>query len=97
MRYLIEVSNTKTEKYLNDFLHDNEIEVVDRYEPLERLSAEVGKLGNALREAKRSPGSWSVLNYYLRGRGVSQSTIDAVLAPVKDFFKNVGIDIDAKK
>ena len=96
MRYILEVEDKKTEKYLLDFIADNKVEVVDKFAPLERLSAEVEKLGHAMREAKRSPGSWEILNYYLRGRGVSQSSIDGVLGPVTDFFKNVGIEIKKK-
>lgn len=96
MRYILEVEDRKTEKYLQDFIADNKVEVVDKYAPLERLSAEVEKLGVALREAKKNPGSWEILNYYLRGRGVSQSAIDGVMGPVVDFFKNVGIEIKKK-
>jgi hypothetical protein len=96
MRYIIDVKDKKTEKYLQDFILDNNVEKVDVYEPIERLSVEVEKLGRALREAKAAPGSWEVLNYYLRGRGVSQSTIDATMGPLTDFFKNIGIEIKKK-
>lgn len=94
MRYILEVNTKKKEKFLADFVADNDIEVITQYEPLEKISKEVEKLGVALREANKNAGSKEVLNYYLRGRGISQGVINAVMGPLKDFFNNLGIDVE---
>ena len=97
MRYIIEVDNEKTDRHLRDFLADNKIEIVDKYEPIEQLSTEVEKLGRALKAAKANPGNWHMLNYYLRGRGISQSTVDGVMKPITDFFRSAGIEIEIEE
>lgn len=91
---VIEVQKgSKEYSHLMDFLGDNKIEVVDEYEPIAKLQKEVELVGRALREAKKEPGTWEVMNYYLRGRGVSQGTINELMGPLGDFFSNMGIEI----
>lgn len=88
MRYIIE---PKTKKAEQELLENERLKIITRYDPVEKLSVDVEKLGAALKEFKASGVNWRVFNYYLRGRGLSQSMIDAVMGEVKDFFKNMGI------
>lgn len=93
-RIVIEAKTQKAEKAIEKLATESVIEIVDRFNPITRLSAEVEKLGRALRDYKKSEGSYEVMMYYLRGRGVSQGSIDEVMKGVKQFFAAAGIDID---
>lgn len=86
MRYIVETT-PDSDQILNNFLSEcDNLEIITKYEPLEKLSGTVEKIGRLLKEYKQSGMNWKVLNYYLRGRGISQREIDYVLAGVEEFF-----------
>ena len=60
---------------------------------LDKISAKVEKLGEALNAFKESGINWRVFNRYLRGCGISQKEIDTVMDGVESFFKALGIEI----
>ena len=92
MRYLIEPKNKKGEGIIEEILaKEKSLKLIDKYDPFEKVSADIEKIGLALRRFKKSGIDWSVFKYYLRGRGVPQSTIDGVMGKVEDFFKKIGI------
>jgi len=93
MRYILETKTQKGEELLAGLLDNNSknFTLIDSYEPKERILAQVEKLGLALREYKKGGISWDVMKYYLRGKGLPQQTIDAVLGDVTEFFIKVGI------
>ncbi len=92
MRYTIEAKTKKQEGIVEEFIKkEKALKQVDKYDPFEKLGGEVEVMGNALRKFQKSGVSWDVFNYYLRGRGVPQQTIDAVLGEVKSFFVKVGL------
>lgn len=86
MRYIIQTEN---KELIQGLVDGEQVELIDGYEPLERLTGRMEKLRIALEEFKASRGSWKILNYYLRGRGIAQGEIDTVLAGVEEFMKNV--------
>lgn len=59
---------------------------------LEKVSASVEKLGEALKLYKESGINWRVFNRYLRGCGIPQADIDAVMEGAEKFFKDLGIN-----
>lgn len=60
---------------------------------LEKVSAQVEKLGEALKAYKESGINWRVFNRYLRGCGIPQADIDKVLDGTEKFFKDLGVEI----
>lgn len=60
---------------------------------LDKISARVEKLGEALNAFKESGINWRVFNLYLRGIGISQKEINTVMDGVESFFKALGIEI----
>lgn len=94
MRYIIEIKNNKADEALSSFMQEQgakNADYITSYEPKERLTREVEKIGAALKEYKASGISWGVLNRYLRGSGHSQKMIDSLLKDVKQFYKEMGI------
>ena len=92
MRYIIEAKSKKYEGTVEEFLKkETSLKLIDKYDPFEKLGSDVEKMGEAMRKFKNSGISWSIFNYYLRGKGTPQSTIDAVLGDVKEFFVKVGL------
>lgn len=85
MRYVID---TKKET-IEELQQKNAIELIDSYEPIERLTTRVEKMHQAFKEFKNNRGSWKILNYYLRGRGLSQNEIDSVTDGIEEFLKLV--------
>lgn len=87
MRYIIE---TETPDLVKQFTEGRtDVSLIDQYDPIEKLTGKVEKMRIAFEEFKKSPGSWRIMNYYLRGRGVSQSEIDNVLGSVEEFLKQI--------
>ena len=92
MRYTIEAKTKKLEGTIEEFIKkEKTLKLIDKYDPFEKLSSDVEKMGNALRKFRTSGIDWSVFNYYLRGQGISQNTIDSVIGEVKEFFYKVGL------
>ena len=94
MRYLIDVKTKKGEEKLTALMNDlgaSQADYIDSYEPKERLTKEVEKVGRALREYQKSGISKDILRYYLRGKGHSNNTIEALVGDVESFFKKMGI------
>ena len=84
MRYIID---TDTKSLIEDFIEGRtDVEIVDKYEPIEKLTARIEKMRLAFEEFKKNRGSFKVLNYYLRGRGLAQREIDNVFRKLEDFF-----------
>ncbi len=68
MRYIIE---TDTKELMEDFVKGRtDATLIDSYEPIERLTKRVEKLSSAFKEFKQNRGSFTILNYYLRGKGI---------------------------
>lgn len=86
MRYTIEAKTKKQEGTIEEFVKKNNIKIVDAYDPIEKVSRDVDKLGIAMRRFQKSDIDWSIFNDYLRGNGHSQKLIDSVLGDVKQFF-----------
>ena len=94
MRYLIDIKTKKGDEDLTKFMQElgaKNADYIDSYEPKEKLTREVEKLGQALREFKKTGISWNVFETYLRGRGHSQKLVDAVLLDVTGFFRKMGM------
>ena len=93
MRYLIEAKTKKGEGVIEETLDKEKksLKLIDKYDPFEKVSEDVAKIGLALRRFQKSGIDWSVFKYYLRGRGVPTTTIDGVMDKVEDFFKRIGI------
>lgn len=95
MRYEIEVSEDKIglfEKAVLEQIEDEEgIEVVGERDLLKDVEEDVRKVVRVVEEIRDGDVSWDVFNYYLRGRGVPQKTIDAFLGGMEDFMKDLGI------
>ncbi len=87
MRYIVE---TNIKDLIEDFVEGRtDVELIDSYEPIERLTERVEKMSTAFKDFKTHRGSWTILNYYLRGRGISQAEIDRVLGGVEKFMESV--------
>lgn len=92
MRYLIETKTKKGEGMIEEFINkETTLKLVDKYDPFEKLGKDVEKMGEAMRKFQNSGISWSVFNYYLRGKGIPQNTIDSVMGETKEFFVKVGL------
>lgn len=50
------------------------------------LEARVRKLHDDLQAFKKRPGAWSIMRYYLIGKGHAARDIDAVLSGVEEFM-----------
>lgn len=59
---------------------------------LDKIAANVEKLGEALRAFKESGVNWRIFNRYLRGSGISQKEIDRVMDGVESFFDDLNIE-----
>lgn len=90
MRYLVSVTKKQEEKF-KQLLHDQDIRIVDKYEPVVALTEKVEKMGAALKEFKATGATWDIFNYYMRGKGIAQADIDGVMGVAIEFFKKVGI------
>ncbi|HEB13754.1 MAG TPA: hypothetical protein ENI13_02105 [candidate division CPR3 bacterium] len=91
MRYIVEAKTKKQQGIIEEFLgKEKGMKVVDRYDPFERVSSDVRKMGEAMRRFKESDIDWSVFNFYLRGKGIPQQTINAVIGETEKFFKAMG-------
>ena len=91
MRYTIYAKTKKSEGIVEEFIKKEKIELVEKYDPFEKISKDVEKMGLALRKFHKSGIDWDVFETYLRGKGISQRVIDAVLGDVKQFFIKVGM------
>ena len=91
MRYTIDAKSKKLEGIVEEFIKKEKIELVEKYDPFEKISKDVEKMGLALRKFQKSGIDWDVFNTYLRGKGTPQSRIDAVMGDVKQFFLKVGL------
>ena len=92
MRYILDTDNPRLMKKLLE-KNEGSIELVQKYEPIEVLTSRVEKLGRLLEEYKDSGANWEILNYYLRGKGISQIMINSVMKGIKSFFREFGIEL----
>ncbi len=82
------------EEVLRDFVGGRSDMTIGSYkDELDKISARVEKLGEALNAFKESGINWRVFNTYLRGKGISQKEINTVMDGVESFFKALGIEI----
>ena len=88
-RFVIESENEKAYEQFYKLAESGELSIITEYDPIERLTARVEKMRLAFQDFKKNRGNWRILNYYLRGRGISQGEIDKVLAGVEEFMKQV--------
>lgn len=87
MRYILE---TNTPELIQDFVNGrSDVEIVESYEPVERLTARVEKIHQTFMEFKAQRGSWNILRTYLKGKNITNVEIDKVLSGVEDFLKEV--------
>ena len=97
MRFLIEPKSQEAETKLRDILladtEHKEYELISEYEPIEKLSGQVERVGNALKEFKESGINWYIFSTYMRGRGISGTLLKRVMKPMKEFFEEVGMKI----
>lgn len=92
MRYILEPTSREGKKLVEDFSADERnFKLIDQYEPTERLTRTVEQIGLALREYQRQGISWEIFVMYLRGKGHSRRTIDAVMGDVREFFRKMGM------
>ncbi len=92
MRYIIEAITKGAEGIVEEMVEKNKkLKMIDKYDPFEKISRDVETMGLALRQFEKVGIDWQVFNYYLRGKGIPQTTIDAVMGNVRDFFKRVGL------
>jgi coenzyme F420-reducing hydrogenase beta subunit len=89
VRKIIEINTDEGRESFDALVEAGEVEVISEYEPVERLTARVEKMKQAFTEFQNNRGSMRILNYYLRGRGISQSEIDTVINGLEEFFKQV--------
>jgi hypothetical protein len=98
MRYIIEVKTKRGEGIIEELVDKNKVvRLIDSYDPFEKISKDVEKMGLALRQFKKSGIDWEVFTTYLRGRGLPKTTIDSVMGSVKDFFTNIGMLPEKKR
>ncbi len=84
MRYIIETENNDL---IKDFIEGRiDAEIIDQYDPIEKLTSRVEKMNQAFNDFKKNRGSWRIMNYYLRGRGISQTEIDNVTQGIEEFL-----------
>lgn len=82
------------EEVLRDFVAGRSDMTVGSYkDELDKISARVANLGEALNAFKESGINWNVFNTYLRGKGISQKEINTVMNGVESFFDALGIEI----
>jgi hypothetical protein len=92
MRYILEAKTKKVEGIIEEFcLKNKTIKLIDSYDPYEKLSKEVEKVGLALRSFVKSGIDKTVLTTYLKGRGHSIRQVEAFMGDFKDFFKKIGL------
>lgn len=92
MRYILEAKNKKDEGIVEEFyLKNKSIKLVDSYDPYEKLSKDVEKVGLALRNFQKSGIDWEVFETYLKGRGHSRQEVNGFMGDVNAFFKRIGL------
>jgi len=97
MRYILEAKTKKDEGTLEEFyLKNKSIKLVDSYDPYEKVSKEVEKVGLALRAFQKSGIDWSVFETYLKGCGHSRNLIDGFMTDVNGFMKKIGLLAEKK-
>jgi hypothetical protein len=97
MRYILEAKNKKDEGTVEEFyLKNKTIKLVDSYDPYEKVSKEVEKVGLALRAFQKSGIDWSVFTTYLRGCSHSKSEIESFMGDVNSFMKKIGLLAEKK-
>jgi predicted nucleotidyltransferase len=86
---------TEDIQLLKDFVAENpRMMIYNPKDELEKVSAMVEKLHDAMVAYKKSGINWRVFNRHLRGQGISQSDIDKVMGGVEQFFSDMGTPIN---
>jgi len=92
MRYILEAKNKKDEEIVEEFYAKNKsVQLVDSYDPYEKVSKEVEKVGLALRAFQKSGIDWEVFETYLKGCGHSRTEISGFMEDVKSFMTKIGL------
>ena len=86
MRYVVE---TNAKDFIEGLADDGTLTIIEKYEPIERLTARMEKMRMVFLDFKKNRGSWKILNYYLRGKGIAQYEINNVLAGVEKFLEEI--------
>ena len=92
MRYILEAKTKKGEGTVEEFyLKNKSIKLVDSYDPYEKVSKKVEKVGLALKAFQKSGIDWDVFATYLKGKGHSRNLVDGFMGDVNDFLKKIGL------
>lgn len=92
MRYILEAKTKKAEGTIEEFyLKNKTIKLIDNYDPYQKLSKSVEKVGLALRQFQKTGIDWEVFETYLKGKGHSRSLVDGFMGDVTEFFKKIGL------
>lgn len=86
-RYIIESSYPELRDVIAGL---DDTEIVDEYDPMERLNAKVEKIGAALREFKEG-NTWRLFLTYMRGKGISNQDVEKVVDGIDSFLKDAGV------
>lgn len=92
MRYILEAKTKKGEGMIEEFyLKNKSVKFIDSYDPYEKLSKDVEKVGLALRAFQKSGIDWEVFETYLKGKGYSRQMVQGFMGEVNDFMKKIGL------
>ncbi len=92
MRYILEAKTKKGEGTIEEFyLKNKSIKLIDSYDPYEKISKDVEKMGLALRSFQKSGIDWEVFETYLKGKGFSRDMTQNFMGNVSNFFKKIGL------
>jgi len=92
MRYILEAKNKKGEGTIEELVKkEKSLKLIDSYDPYEKVSKEVEKVGLALRAFQKSGIDWEVFSTYLKGKGYSKQLIQGFMGDVNGFFKKIGL------
>ena len=92
MRYILEAKTKKGEGTIEEFyLKNKSIKFIDSYDPYEKLSKEVEKVGLALRQFQKTGIDWDVFETYLKGMGHSRAEVQGFMGDVNRFLEKIGL------
>lgn len=92
MRYILEAKTKKGEGEIEEFyLKNKSIKFIDSYDPYEKISKDVEKIGLALKDFQKSGIDWEVFETYLKGRGHSRQMVQGFMGEVKGFMTKIGL------
>ena len=82
MRYIIETNEP-------DLIEHADIKIIEKYEPIEKLTAKMEIMKAVFEDFKKNQGNWNIMVGYLRSKGIAKYDIDRVFAGVEDFLEEL--------